>query len=228
MALESPFPCHMPASARTWIHAVVGLRLSSVMTVKIPGCDISRDSVWCQKLYGAPRKSVQRMKLRAVFRIECRTVRRCSPLPQASPPKHSGRSAGTGSSCVYAFAADACPHGRQAHSQWMPQPAAYTYHSSSLHRNACIFFKKTYSPTSRLVCLPQKRATWCCCGKFLLELRHAAEIFRGGEPAPQPKDFHDQRPRNPSDRDPKFRRTEPEAFQTQDPRLCPRKDGYCP
>ena len=151
-----------------------------------------------------------------------------SPLPQDSPPNSSGRSAGTGSSCVYAFAADACPHGRQAHSQWMPQPAAYTYHSSSLHRNACIFFKKTYSPTSRLAYLPQKRATRCCCGKFLLELRHAAEIFRGGEPAPQPKDFHDQRPRNPSDRDPKFRRTEPEAFQTQDPRLCPRKDGYCP
>lgn len=99
--------------------------------------------------------------------------------------------------------------------------------SSSLHRNACIFFKKTYSPTSRLVCLPQKRATRCCCGEFLLGFRHAAEIFRGGEPAPQPKDFHDQRPRNPSDRVPEFRRTEPEAFKTQDPRLCPRKDGYC-
>ena len=64
-----------------------GLRFSSVATVKIPGCDIARDNVCCPKLYGAPRKSVQRMELRAVFHIECRTVRRYSAPPAGQSPQ---------------------------------------------------------------------------------------------------------------------------------------------
>ena len=193
------------------------------MTVKIPGCDIKKSSVYSFKLYDASRKRVSVRKAGAVFR----TARRCPATPAGQSPYNSDRLCGRRlkrRSGTY----DRCLPERLMHvHNEMRQPTEYTRQSSSRHRNACIFFKKTYSPTSRLACLPQKRATRCCCGKFLLELRHAAEIFRGGEPAPQPKDFHDQRPRNPSDRDPEFRRTEPEAFQTQDPHLCPRKDGYC-